>query len=279
MTAAAATAGGSVDATTSLEGPVLVVAPHSDDETLGCGGTIALFAPTRSIHVVYAADGRLSPSGADGKPAAEADSLPAVRRAEAETAMAGLGLGADRLHFLDLPDGQLNAHRSTLTARLAELVRTLRPRTVLTPFRYDQHPDHLAVHKATVDAVAEGSATGEITLLEYFVYFRYPLLAEGDIRRAVAPAHLVEIDIEPVRVAKRAALDAYVSQVTHYFPWQTRPVLTEAVLDEHASGPEWFVHAAADLSPAELFQRDSMRLRINLLFGPALVRWKKRLLG
>jgi LmbE family N-acetylglucosaminyl deacetylase len=194
--------------------------------------------------------------------------------------MARLGVGAAHLHFLDLPDGQLNAHLRTLTARLAELVRTLRPQTVLTPFRYDQHPDHLAVRQATVDAIAAaGAGTGAIMLLEYFVYFRYPLLAGGDIRRVVAPAHLIEIDIAPVRVDKRAALDAYVSQVTRYFPWQTRPVLTEAILDEHASGPEWFVHAAADLSPGELFQRDSLRLRINLLFGPALVRWKKRLLG
>ena len=191
-----------------------------------------------------------------------------------------LGVGAERLHFLDLPDGELSAHLVSLTARLAALIRTIRPQTVLTPFRYDQHPDHLAVRRATVAAIAdEGVTPGAMTLLEYFVYFRYPLLAEGDIRRVVATEHLVEIDIEPVRVDKRAALDAYVSQVTRYFPWQTRPVLTEAVLDEHAIGPECFVHAAANLSPAELFQRDSMRLRINLLFGPALVRWKKHLLG
>jgi LmbE family N-acetylglucosaminyl deacetylase len=276
----AAANGASIDPLARLAGPVLVVAPHSDDETLGCGGTIALLAPSRAVHVVYATDGRLSPSGPDGKAAPDADALPAIRRAEAEAAMARLGVAADRLHFLDLPDGQLRAHAAMLEGRLAELLRTLRPQTVLTPFRHDQHPDHLAVRRATVAAIAAaGTGTGEVTLLEYFVYFRYPLLAEGDIRRVVAAGHLVEIDIEPVRVDKRAALDAYTSQVARYFPWQTRPVLTEAVVAEHASGPEWFVHAAADMSPGELFQRDSLRLRINLLVGPALVRWKKRLLG
>ncbi len=258
----------------------MVIAPHSDDETLGCGGTIALLAPTRPIHVVYAADGRLSPSGADGQPAPAAAALPAVRRAEAEAAMARLGVGANRLHFLDLPDGQLRAQLGTLTARLTELIRAIRPQTVLTPLRYDQHPDHLAVYRATVAAVAAaGEAPGAIMLLEYFVYFRYPLLAESDIRLAVAAEHLVAVDIEPVRLDKRAALDAYGSQVTRYFPWQTRAVLAEAVLDEHVTGPEWFVHAAANLPPTELFRRDSLRLRLNLFLGPTLVRWKKRLLG
>ncbi len=268
------------DALSSLAGPVLVVAPHSDDETLGCGGTIARLAPTMPVHVVYAADGRLSPSGADGKPAPDADALPAIRRAEAEAAMARLGVAADRLHFLDLPDGRLAAERATLTTRLAELIRTIRPKTVLTPFRYDQHPDHLAVHAATVAALGrERNAAAPITLLEYFVYFRYPLLAEHDIRRAIAAEHLLGVDIETVRAEKRAALQAYASQVTCFYPWQKRPILTAAVLDEHASGQEWFVRALPDLPTARLFRGDSLRLRINLRFGPKLVHWKKRLLG
>jgi LmbE family N-acetylglucosaminyl deacetylase len=268
------------DPLSTLAGPVLVVAPHSDDETLGCGGTIARLAPTVPVHIVYAADGRLSPSGADGQPAPAADALPAIRRAEAEAAMARLGVAADRLHFLDLPDGRLAAVRPTLTTRLAELIRTIRPKTVLTPFRYDQHPDHLAVHAATVAALErERNAASPITLLEYFVYFRYPLLPGHDIRLAVAAEHLLGVDIETVRAEKRAALEAYASQVTCYFPWQTRPILTAAVLDEHASGREWFVRALPDLPTARLFRRDSLRLRINLRFGPTLVRWKKRLLG
>jgi LmbE family N-acetylglucosaminyl deacetylase len=280
VTAAVAASGAAADPLAAIPGPVLVIAPHSDDETLGCGGTIALLAPTRPVHVVYATDGRLSPSGPDGKAAPGADALPAIRRAEAEAAMGRLGLGSDRLRFLDLPDGRLRAHLPTLTAHLAELIRAIRPKTVLTPFRYDQHPDHLAVRRATVAALAaEGTASGEIALLEYFVYFRYPLLPERDIRRAVAADRLLAVDIEAVRTKKRAALDAYVSQATRYFPWQTRPVLTAAILDEHASGPEWFVRAAADLATSELFRRDSLLLRINLLVGPALVRWKKRVLG
>jgi LmbE family N-acetylglucosaminyl deacetylase len=265
-----------VDPHRVIEGPVLVVAPHVDDETLGCGGTMARLAADLPIHVLYAADGRLSPSGPDGKPAAEAASLPAIRRAEAEAAMRRLGVPVDHLHFLALPDGALAAHATRLEAGLRERIVALAPRTVLAPFRHDQHPDHLAVYRATRAAL--GGVSG-VVLLEYFVYYRYPLLAEKDIRRAVDPRHLLAIDIDPVRDRKRAALDDYPSQVTRFFPWQQRPVLTAPVLDDHCAGPELYVRAAAALSPGELFTRDSLRLRINLRLGAQIVRWKKRLLG
>jgi LmbE family N-acetylglucosaminyl deacetylase len=266
-----------VDPRTVIDGPVLVVAPHVDDETLGCGGTMARLASAGvPIHVLYAADGRLSPSRPDGKPADEAATLPAIRRAEAEAAMRRVGVPVDHLHFLALPDGEVGAHAGRLAAELRTCLDALAARTVLAPFRFDQHPDHLAVHRAVRTVL--GGESG-IVLLEYFVYYRYPLLAEKDIRLAVDPRHLLAVDIESVRDCKRAALDDYASQVTHYFPWQQRPVLTAAVLDDHCAGPELFVRAATDLSPGELFVRDSLRLRFNLRLGPQIVRWKKRLLG
>jgi LmbE family N-acetylglucosaminyl deacetylase len=266
-----------VDPRIIIEGPVLVVAPHVDDETLGCGGTIArLAAAAVPIHVLYATDGRLSPSRPDGKPANEAASLPAIRRAEAEAAMRRLGVPVDHLHFLGLPDGALAAQPERLEAKLRGCIDAVAPRIILAPFRHDQHPDHLAVYRAARTALA--GATG-VAFLEYFVYYRFPLLAEKDIRRAVDPRHLLAIDIDAVRDRKRLALEDYTSQVTCYFPWQQRPILTATVLDDHSAGPELFMRAAADLPTGQLFARDSLRMRINLHLGPQIVRWKKRLVG
>jgi LmbE family N-acetylglucosaminyl deacetylase len=264
------------DPSAHLAGPVLVVAPHVDDETLGCGGTIALLSAQVAVHVLYAADGRLSPSGPDGGPAAAAATLPAIRRAEAEAAMQRLGVPAERLHFLALPDGALAANAGKLEQGLRQCVAAVAPRTVLAPFRHDQHPDHIAVYRATRAALG---AVSDIDFLEYFVYYRYPLLVEQDIRRAVEPRHLLAIDIDAVRERKRSALEDYPSQVTRFYPWQQRPVLTAPVLDDHCAGPELFVRAAATMPTGELFARDSVRLRINLHLGPQIVRWKKRFLG
>lgn len=265
-----------IEPTTAIDGPVLVLAPHSDDETLGCGATIARLAPTVPVHVAYGTDGRLSPIGPDGKAAPDAAALVALRRTEARDAMALLGVPAEQLHFLDLPDGRLTAEQARLMSGIESLIERLRPRTVMAPFRYDQHPDHLAVHRAAVAAL-RGRA--DIRLLQYFVYYRYPLLAEPDIRRWVAPRHCVGVDMAPVRTRKRQALACYRSQVERHFPWQQRPVLTPEVLDDHCAGIEQLVTAPPDLADRALFAVDSLRLRLNLRYGPQAVLWKKRLLG
>lgn len=265
-----------IDPATTIAGPLLVLAPHSDDETLGCGATIARLAPTVPVHVAYGTDGRLSPIGPDDKAAPDTQTLVALRQTEAQEAMALLGVPVEQLHFLGLPDGRLNAEQARLTSAIEDLIDRLCPRTVMAPFRYDQHPDHLAMHRA---AVALLRSRADIQLLQYFVYYRYPLLAEPDIRKWVAPEHCIGVDMAPVRVRKRQALDCYRSQVTCHFPWQQRPCLMPAILDDHCAGIEQFVTAPPDLADHALFTADLLRLRLNLRYGPQAVLWKKRLLG
>jgi LmbE family N-acetylglucosaminyl deacetylase len=260
----------------AIDGPVLVLAPHSDDEALGCGGVIARLAPKTAVHVLYATDGRLSPAGPDGGPAPDADALVADRRAEAEAAMALLGVPADQLRFLGLRDGGLSADQDRLEAAVAGAIDALRPRTVFAPFRHDQHPDHLAMHRAAVRALAR---SGGSRLLQYFVYYRYPFLLTDDIRRAVAERHLLRVDVATVRTLKRRALDLYVSQTTRRYPWQSRPILTEVLLESRCLDHEIFAEFDPAAPDAEVFGAFTPWLWATLRFGPEIVRLKKRLLG
>jgi LmbE family N-acetylglucosaminyl deacetylase len=258
-------------------GPVLVAVPHSDDEALGLGGLLALLARADiEVHLVYATDGRLSPAGPDGRAASDSDELVAMRKEEARNAMEVLGIAPDRLRFLDFPDSRLGRHEAELAGRLRRLIAELKPRTVLAPFRFDQHPDHLALRRA-IGAVLE-SGPGP-TLREYFVYYRYPLSAEKDIRRAVSLSYLRAVDVDEVRDLKSAALRCYKSQVTCYSPWQTRPILTEALLESQCRGPELFTIAPSGLPVHKLFAHRTMRLHLNLSIGPSLVFLKKKWLG
>jgi LmbE family N-acetylglucosaminyl deacetylase len=128
---------------------LLVVAPHPDDETFGCGGLIARArAAGCPVTVVVVTDGSRS---TESERLSRAD-LVDLRRAELRAA-------CDRLGVTDVvewgyPDGDLPPP-PVLADRLAALLADRRPGVVLTPCVQDPHPDHVAVHRATVRAAGD----------------------------------------------------------------------------------------------------------------------------
>src|SRR5262245_30184806 len=82
-------------------GPVLVVAPHPDDETIGCGATLALHARRGdTVHVVVVTDGELGdPRGLFARDDGGAGSYVELRRDECRRALQALGV-VSAPHFL-----------------------------------------------------------------------------------------------------------------------------------------------------------------------------------
>jgi LmbE family N-acetylglucosaminyl deacetylase len=117
---------------------VLVLAPHPDDEVLGCGGTLgALAALGCRVEVVAVTDGEASHPG-------RAAELREVRHLERAAALRALGLGDAAVHRLGLPDG--GVHADAVTRLAAGLVGP--DDLVLAPWDRDGHPDHDAVGAA-----------------------------------------------------------------------------------------------------------------------------------
>lgn len=116
-------------------GKVLVFAPHPDDETLGCGGTLAkLKAVGCTIKVVFVTDG----GGAGGLP----EGSIAIRQQEAAAALTTLGV-QDWL-FLDEPDGSFRNHPAF--ERLAlEIMQAFQADWIFLPSVLDYHRDHVAI--------------------------------------------------------------------------------------------------------------------------------------
>jgi LmbE family N-acetylglucosaminyl deacetylase len=128
-----------------LEGPVLVLAAHPDDEVIGAGSMLAFHgARGHAVTVVHATD------GAGGDPQNRQDDIRAVRRQEGAEALRRLGLGAP-VHW-DLPDGRLPEHLAELTRRIAEVMQQVQPKTLYSFHAGEAHRDHRAVAKATADA-------------------------------------------------------------------------------------------------------------------------------
>ena len=180
--------------TTVEDGRVLIVAPHPDDEVVGCGGAVLRHkAAGARVAIVYVTDGRSSRAfGLD--PAAMA----VTRRREAEEAAAILGV--DRVDWLGLPEGAWSA--MDLTVRLRELVGQWAPAVIYAPSRVDFHPEHQRVAHTLAQTVATPSGPGEGPLIRIY-QVQVPLGAVL-VNRVV--------DITGVESSCHAALMAHVSQ-------------------------------------------------------------------
>jgi LmbE family N-acetylglucosaminyl deacetylase len=254
-----------------LPGRVLVLAPHMDDELLGCGATLAGLTRRSHVFVAFATDGALSPVPPDGSGEPVCADLPALRAAEAREAMAMLGVPLANLRFLSLPDGRLADEPPRLEAALRGLVDDVRPDQLLVPFRFDRHPDHLALNRAVRKLAGE---RGGPEVVEYFVYARTRLLPRGDLRAYLRGEHKVAVEAGHAADRKRRALECYRTQVTRYFAWQHRPILTPALLDENCRSPEIFLRAAGVLTDAEVFDAPLWVIRAAHAVEPHLKRWK-----
>jgi bacillithiol biosynthesis deacetylase BshB1 len=109
----------------------LFIAPHPDDAELGVGGTILLLkAQGARVGVLDLTDGEPTPHGS-----------PEIRRRETDAATAVLGL--DWRGNLGLTNRRLTADLDA-RAKLAGVLRQLRPAVLFAPYWDDSHPDHVA---------------------------------------------------------------------------------------------------------------------------------------
>lgn len=135
---------------------VLVLAPHMDDETIGCGGTLALHAQRGAkIAVVFLTDGRngssaLSRLQGEGHSRAQRE-LVETRKREARLALDRLGVPG--MICLDAEDGALNSC-TWAAQRLQGVLYEVRPQIVYVPFYLEEHPDHRAASRVLLDATA-----------------------------------------------------------------------------------------------------------------------------
>jgi LmbE family N-acetylglucosaminyl deacetylase len=261
-----------VDPRELFQGTIVIVAPHMDDEVLACGGTIAHLPQKEQIHVIYATDGMKSPAPIVPWQDAISPDLGEVRVQESRAAMQFLGVPGENTHFLRLPEAELSKHVPALRRGLLDLIGRLKPAHILIPFRYDRHPDHLAINHIITAAHKQHLYQGHLT--EYFVYYRWRLLPGRDVRQYIQPKYLLEVDTQEVSTRKRTALDCFKSQTTKFYPWQTRPILTSILLDEVSQTPELFLRYDASAPGAAVFSRAVPWIRIAHRLEPFLQRWK-----
>jgi LmbE family N-acetylglucosaminyl deacetylase len=116
---------------------ILVIAPHPDDETIGCGGALCGHAKNGDrIAVVFLTSGELGLKHLVREKAWQ------VRESEARSAAKVLGIA--RLEFFRLPDWGVGDQIKQGAQLLLPILRAERPGLVYVPHPQDWHPDHQA---------------------------------------------------------------------------------------------------------------------------------------
>ena len=170
---------------------ILVLAPHPDDETIGCGGSLALHAKAGDpVKVVILTDGGL---GDISNEMAKSDYV-ALRKKEALEACATLGVFD--LEFWDYPDRSLSGSRGVLR-KIVDLLASYSPDLVYCPSPFEIHPDHRATCFLVFDAIRSCDLDFQVAFCE--------------INQPVSVDSLV--DITSVIGKKKEALAAYRSQL------------------------------------------------------------------
>lgn len=174
---------------------VLVIAPHPDDEIIGCGGTVGLRVERgERVAVAFLTSGEL---GLKQFPAAKACR---IREREAKLAAKILGLGP--LFFLRQPDWTLGDHAASAGEALSEVLNREKPRVIYLPHPNDGHPDHRAA-LPIVRAALKNFAGPRPRLLGYEIWT--PLGQFDEV-----------VNISKMMTRKRSALRAHASQLNEF---------------------------------------------------------------
>ncbi len=194
--------------TAATLGKTVVVAPHPDDESLGCGGLLALLAQAGADpQIVIVTDGsRSHPHSLSHPP----ERLAQVREQETLAALAALGCAPASAHFLRHPDCGLPTPPAfdSGAAELHEILVALQPATLIAPWRRDPHGDHQASWHLLRAAATRLPAPPR--------WLEYPVWAWTRPASEVAPhsdeASAWRLDISPVLDRKIEAIAQHRSQ-------------------------------------------------------------------
>ena len=188
------------------DGTCLILAPHPDDESLGCGGLIAACVSAgRPPLVAVMTDGAASHNSPTYPPA----KLGKLRAQEVTAAVEALGLPPDRLWLGGLPDAAAPLDGPRFKQSVKQLLSLMKQApscgTVIGPWKHDPHCDHEAVARMA-EAVADRAAC---QLLSYPVWGW--MLPDDD--RLPVP-HVAGWRLGTARFAerKRQAIEAHRSQ-------------------------------------------------------------------
>ncbi len=185
---------------------LVVVAPHPDDEVLGCAGLIAqVKANQGKVHVVLLTGGEKAHDNCCRVSPAE---ISRIRRHLAVSAGAVLGLSEGDFTFLDWPDGQLQSTilgDNDCARQLNRIIMSFQADALYCPHPFEGWPDHVAAEKLTRKIIS--GMEKKPALYHYCVWFWYSM----SLRKAFSCdwKNKLTLDIKDVYPRKQKSISYY----------------------------------------------------------------------
>jgi LmbE family N-acetylglucosaminyl deacetylase len=188
---------------------LLIIAPHPDDETFGCGGLITQKIQNgANVSILFLTNGEKS---LQSVPEAK---LKQMRRESAISAAKLFGVSKRNIHWMDLPDGAIS--RLGIPAfddardNLLKIIQTLEVEEVYATHYLDGWSDHIAAYELALEALKKSGQ--EIDLYLYWVWAWYYL----GIKQIVSLPwnRIFLLPIQSVFDKKQKALQAYYNAKT-----------------------------------------------------------------
>lgn len=209
---------------------MIVFAPHPDDETLACGGTIIKkLGEGFDVYVTVMTDGRHSHDVTLSLAEPSPETIAEIRATEFSEATRVLGVNPSNLILLWFEDGKLREHMSDARERTVRILREVRPVEIYVPYRDDANEDHRTTYEIVASSVKEADLLPK--MYEYSVW-------NGKIPRPGLKVFMIDIHGELGR--KMEAISEYKSQISKFFPKQEKAVLSEEFVNMFRSESETF---------------------------------------
>jgi LmbE family N-acetylglucosaminyl deacetylase len=175
---------------------VLILCAHSDDQTIGVGGTMAKYAS--EDYDVYTV---IFSYGEKGNPHIKEEHLVPTRIKESEDA--DRIVGGKEVMFLGLKEGRFDKDFDSVKNKLFSFIKKIRPEKIFTHAVDDAHPDHRVVYRKTLEIYDDLKLKSDVYSFEIWNIFNF---GKRDHPKFV-------VDISEFYDKKKKALMAFKSQI------------------------------------------------------------------